>query len=146
MTNINQELIDMLNQALRLEHAARIQYLAHAELVSGINAEGIVARLKELASDEAEHEEKFRTLIGNYLGGEPTMELAETHRAKDVPSILKTNLQNEKEAIDFYKEIYRKIVESKDQLPYCFTTLEHEVRHIILDEEEHISEISNLIG
>ncbi|MBU0455458.1 MAG: ferritin-like domain-containing protein [Pseudomonadota bacterium] len=146
MTNINQELIDMLNQALRLEHAARIQYLAHAELVSGINAEGVVARLKELASDEAEHEEKFRSLIANYLGGEPTMELAETHHAKDVPSILKINLQNEKEAIDFYKEIYRKIVENKNQFPYCFSTLEHEVRHIILDEEEHISEISTLIG
>jgi len=29
----------MLDRALELEHAARIQYLAHAEQIQGINAE-----------------------------------------------------------------------------------------------------------
>jgi bacterioferritin (cytochrome b1) len=55
----------MLNKALELEHAARIQYLAHAELVAGLNAEPIIERLKEIAGDEEKHEQKFRTLIGN---------------------------------------------------------------------------------
>ena len=146
MGNIKEQLIKMLNQALELEHAARIQYLAHAELVKGINAEGIVERLKEIASDEEKHEGKFRSLVGNYLEAEPSMGIAQTHTAKDINNILKVNLKDEKTAIDFYKTIYNKIVENKDALPYVFETLEHEVRHVILDEQEHATELSTLLG
>lgn len=146
MAGINDKLIEMLNQALRLEHAARIQYLAHAEQVKGLNAEKIIERLKEIAGDESNHEEKFRTLIGAYLGGVPIMEIEETHPAKDIAGILKVNLQDEKKAIDYYKEIYKFITDNKDTFKYTFLTLEHEVRHIILEEEEHVSELETLLG
>jgi len=145
MENSKEQLIKMLNKALELEHAARIQYLAHAELVKGLNAESIIERLKEIASDEAKHEGMFRNMIGNYLEAEPSMGIAETHQAKELTQILKVNLKDEKTAIDFYKAIYKKIVESKDDLPYVFETLEHEVRHVILDEQEHATELSVLL-
>ncbi len=146
MKNIKAELIEMLNLALKLEHAARIQYLAHAEQISGLNSEVIIARLRELASDEAKHEEKFRKLIASYLGGKPCMEMAPTHPGKDIKSILNTNLRDEKYAIDFYKIIYKKVIENRDKFPYEFETLEHEIRHIILDEQEHVTELQTLIG
>jgi bacterioferritin (cytochrome b1) len=146
MADIKKELITMLNRALELEHAARIQYLAHAELVNGINAEGIIERLKEIASDELKHEEKFRNLVGSYLGGEPSMNLAETHQAKDVKKILEVNLKGEKDAIDFYKQIYQKVMDNKKDLQYQFETLEHEIRHVIVDEQEHVVELSLLLG
>ena len=66
-SEVKNELVKMLNQALQLEHAARIQYLAHAETLSGKCAEKLVERIKEIASDEQKHEEKFRGLIGGYL-------------------------------------------------------------------------------
>lgn len=144
--NLKEELIQMLNKALELEYAARIQYLAHAELIHGLNAEPIVGRLKEIASDEQKHEGIFRELISNYLGGEPSMGLAETHSAKETTEILKINLQDEKTAIDFYKQIYKKVVSGKDTLPYEFETLEHQIRHVIIDEQEHVTELSLLLG
>ena len=146
MADIKVELIQIMNTALELEHAARIQYLAHAELIQGLNAEPIVERLKEIASDEQKHEGIFRELVGNYLGGEPSMALAETHRAKETGKILKVNLKGEKDAIDFYKQIYKKVVSSKDALPYEFETLEHQIRHVIIDEQEHVAELSLLLG
>lgn len=146
MEKIREELIAMLNHALELEHAARIQYLAHAEMIKGVHAEKVIERLKEIASDEQKHEEKFRNLIGSYLEGEPSMELAETHKARELPQILKLNMKGEKEAIDFYEKIYTKIVENKKSLPYLFATLEHEVRHIIIDEQEHVTELALLLG
>jgi bacterioferritin (cytochrome b1) len=146
MANIKTELIQMLNKALELEHAARIQYLAHAELVQGLNAEPIVERLKEIASDEQKHEGIFRELIGSYLGGVPSMGLALTHPAKETNQILKVNLKGEKDAIDFYKQIYQKVIASKEALPYEFETLEHQIRHVIIDEQEHVSELSLLLG
>jgi bacterioferritin (cytochrome b1) len=144
--NIKEQLLKMLNQALKLEHAARIQYLAHAELVKGAGAEKIIERLKEIASDEKEHEETFRELIAGYLGGEPTMSLAETFEAKSTKEILEVNLKGEKEAVDFYKQIYEKLIENKDSFPYEFETLEHGIRHVIMDEQEHIIELSLLLG
>lgn len=146
MGNFKQELVKMLNRGLELEHAARIQYLAHAELISGPGAEKIIERLKEIASDEASHEEKFRNLIGGYFGEEPSMGMAPTHRARDVKAILGINLKNEKEAIDFYKKTYALVIEKKGELKYEFETVEHELRHIIIDEEEHVVELSLLLG
>ncbi|MDD4938961.1 MAG: ferritin-like domain-containing protein [Candidatus Omnitrophica bacterium] len=146
MADLKKELVEMLNKALELEHAARIQYLAHAQLVEGINAEKIVERLEEIASDEDKHEKKFRNLIGAYLGGEPSMGISETRTARKIEDILQANLEQEKEAIDFYKGIYRKVNENKDSLHYEFETLEHDLRHIIIDEEEHVIELSLLLG
>jgi bacterioferritin (cytochrome b1) len=146
MADVKKELVGMLNKALELEHAARLQYLAHAELIKGLNAEKIIERLTEIASDEEKHEKKFRNLIGNYLGAEPVMTLAATHRAKRTDEILKVNLKGEKDAIDFYKQIYAKIIDNKDNFQYEFETLEHEVRHVIIDEQEHVTELLLLLG
>ena len=146
MEEIKNELIAMLNQALEMEHAARIQYLAHAELIKGIEAEPIIARLKEIAADEAKHEDKFRDLIGNYLFGEPSMGIAKTHKAKETMEILEINLAGEKESIDLYKTIYKKVTENKEKLPYIFETLEHEIRHVIIGEQQHVAELSALLG
>ncbi|HLC98827.1 MAG TPA: ferritin-like domain-containing protein [Candidatus Nanoarchaeia archaeon] len=140
------DIINMLNKALELEHAARIQYLSHAETVDGINAEPVIARLKEIAGDEEKHEAKFRTLIGSYLNGIPSMGIAKTNAAKTVKDILEINLKNEKEAVDFYKKILEKINKERDDLPYEFLQLEHEVRHVIMDEMEHIAELKLLLA
>ncbi len=136
----------MLNKALELEHAARIQYLSHAELISGQNAEPIIARLKEIAADEEKHEQKFRTMIADYLGGDPTMALAPTVGAQGVPQILEVNLKNERDAQDFYKQIYKTVADNKKELQYEFETIEHELRHVIVDEQEHIVELTRLMG
>ncbi|MDD5195102.1 MAG: ferritin-like domain-containing protein [Candidatus Omnitrophica bacterium] len=146
MAGFKEDLVKMLNGALELEHAARIQYLAHAELVTGLMSEKIIERLKEIASDEEKHEGKFRNLIGNFLGGEPSMGLAPTHKANDITKILEVNLKGEKDAIDIYKGIYKKVVENKEKLPYEFEFIEHEIRHIIAEEEEHVTELSVLLG
>lgn len=146
MADIREGLVKLLNQALELEHAARIQYLAHAELIKGPGAEKIIERIKEIASDEEKHEGKFRNLIGNYLDGAPSMGIAKTHQAKETAKILEVNLKNEKEAIDFYKQIYKEAVDNKNNLQYEFETLEHEIRHIIVDEQEHVAELLLLLG
>ena len=145
--NLSREkLVEMLNKALELEHGARIQYLTHAELVDGLNAEPIIARLKEIAEDEGKHEGVFRELIGNYLGGVPSMDMAKTYPATAIQEILEVNLKGEKEAVDFYLTILDEIRNSKEDLKYEFYALEHGVRHVIQDEQEHIAELKVLLG
>lgn len=139
-----EELLEMLNHALELEHAAYVQYLSHAEIVDGENAESIIGRLKEIANDEKTHQDKFRSLIG-MLGGTPSMRIAETHPAKTVKEILEQNLKDEKEAVDTYRRIYDAILKERGRGYYDFL-LEHEVRHIIMDEQEHITELELLLA
>ncbi|MEM1554648.1 MAG: ferritin-like domain-containing protein [Thermoproteota archaeon] len=139
-----EELLKMLNHALELEHAAYIQYLSHAELIEGENAEPIIERLKEIANDEKNHQDKFRSLIG-MLGGIPSMSIAETHPARTIREILEQNLKDEKEAVDTYRKIYETIVKERGK-GYYDMILEHEVRHIIMDEQEHITELELLLG
>ncbi|KUO43186.1 MAG: hypothetical protein APU95_03490 [Hadesarchaea archaeon YNP_N21] len=143
---MKEEIVKLLNQALELEHQAYVQYLSHAELVDGLNSEPIISRLQEIAKDEAEHQKKFRTLIGDYLGGVPSMGIAKTSPANTIKEILEVNLKGEKEAVDFYKKILEKINKVKENLPYEFLTLEHEIRHIIIDEQEHIAELKKLLA
>ncbi|MEM2995673.1 MAG: ferritin-like domain-containing protein [Candidatus Bathyarchaeia archaeon] len=141
-----EELLNMLNKALELEHAARIQYLAHAEIVDGLNAEPIIARLKEIAEDEKKHEEMFREIIGSYLGGAPSMKMAETHSAKTINEILAVNLKDEMHAVDVYMGILNKVNEMKEELKYEIFQIEHKIRHIIMDEQEHIAELKLLMA
>ncbi|MEM2881709.1 MAG: ferritin-like domain-containing protein [Candidatus Bathyarchaeia archaeon] len=139
-----EKILELLNHALELEHAAFAQYLSHAEIVDGINAEPIIERLKEIADDERKHQEKFRTLIG-LLGGVPSMKMAETHPAKSLDEILRVNLKDEKVAVDTYRKILEELSKDRGRGYYDFL-LEHEVRHILMEEQEHITELELLLG
>ena len=145
LIQIKAELVKMMNQALKLEHAARIQYLAHSEDIHGLYSEPVIERLKEIASDEQRHETMFRRMISDYLQGEVTMDLGPTHSAEGIDKILTVNAADEKKAIDFYKRIYQKIIDHKTELHYEFETLEHDLRHIIIDEQEHLVELTRLM-
>lgn len=136
-----QKLIELMNGALETEHQAYVQYLSHAEIVSGKDCEPIIERLKEIAGDEAKHQAKFREIIGDYLFGVPSMKISKAYEAKNLDEILKINLKNEMEAVDLYTKILEELKDAKDELRYEYVKIEHEVRHILMDEQEHIAEL-----
>lgn len=138
-----EEVIKLLNHGLDLEHAAYVQYLSHAEVVEGEIAEPIIERLKEIAGDEKNHQDKFRTLIGA-LGGVPSMGIAPTHPGKNIKEILEQNLKDEKDAVDTYRGIIQKL--KTEKIRYYDYLLEHEVRHILMEEQEHITELELLLA
>jgi len=139
-----EKIIELLNHGLELEHAAFVQYLSHAEIVDGINAEQIITRLKEIADDEKGHQEKFRTLIGD-LGGVPSVDFTPRHPANTIQQILEVNLKDEKTAVDTYRKILEELKNEKGQ-GYYDHLLEHEIRHILMEEQEHITELELLLG
>ncbi len=138
------KLIEMLNEGLRLEHQARAQYLSHAKAVVGENADQIIARLEEIAGDELKHEGMFRDCL-DILDGTPVIEMAEGHPATGTTQILKTNLKDERHAIDVYRTFYDELNKSKAELKYEYEYIEHKLRHIIMDEEDHALELRTLL-
>lgn len=145
MNAIKEQLQNMLNSALALEHAARIQYLTHAEQAKGQYDEPIIERLKEIASDEKKHEGKFRSLIERYFNETPTMKVTETSSTENTKDTSGVKF-DKKTTIDFYKTIYQKIIDNKAELQHEFEAMEHELRHVIIDEEEHLIELFLLFG
>ena len=85
-------------------------------------------------------------MIGSYLGGVPSMNKAESHGAKTTQEVLKVNLNDERHAVDVYTGIVEKMRKMQDELKYEYLQLEHSLRHIIMDEQEHISELKLLLG
>ncbi|MDD5340439.1 MAG: ferritin-like domain-containing protein [Candidatus ainarchaeum sp.] len=140
-----EKLIALLNKGLELEHAARAQYLSHAKVVSGANAEGIIARLVEIAGDEQKHEGMFRDCI-EILGGVPSIKMAVGHPATGTEQILQVNLKDEHDATDFYRNILKELDAIKAELKYEYEYVEHKLRHVIIDEQEHASELKTLLG
>ncbi len=133
----DKQLLELLNKALSMEYQAAIQYRTHAELIVGQDYEPIAARLKEIAGDEDKHAEKLRIRI-SMLGATPETVPAKVSIATQIPAVLKVNVAAEREAIAIYRQI----------LPLCRGNeiLEHAIRHILMDEQEHTEELSQLLG
>ena len=136
-----EEVIKELNKALEIEHSAIIMYLHHAEFVKGLNAEPIIARLKEIASDEEKHRDILRERIV-VLGGVPSTKLSDIKikHSDDIKEMLKDELKEEKEAVLLYREILSMVKDMEDN-----ETLHHEIYHLITGEQEHVEELQRLL-
>jgi len=139
------KLIELLNQALELEHQAEAQYLSHATLLVGETSDTIAARLTEIAGDEHKHAGMFRDCL-EILDAAPSIKMHEGHPATGTKNILKTNLKDERDAVNFYRTIVEELKKSTAELPYEYEFIKHKLKHIIIDEEEHALEVRTLLG
>ncbi len=134
-------LITTLNELLSKELASEIRYRTHASLVTGLYAEPVMARLKEIADDEAAHADKLRDRI-TALGGQPTMKVAESDLipAQAINRILAINLKDEEDAVTQYKRLLKTLPHEEGTILY------EEIEGIVEDEQEHTEELRRLIG
>ncbi len=131
-------MVELLNRALVHEQTGQIRYLAHAAVVTGLHAEPIIARLKELAEDEAGHASMLRDRIVA-LGGTPHVAVEPSEVPHDTMRILQINLRDERDAVGLYQRLFRMIPRQELILYEC-------IEHILEDEQEHVEELSRLCG
>lgn len=74
------------------------------------------------------------------------MKIVEDYKAQERRKPMAINLNDEKEAIDFYKLIHRKVIENNEELPYEFEMLENEIHNVILDKQKHLTKLSHFLG
>lgn len=135
----NDQLIEGLNQILEQEHACAIRYNTHAAMIKGPYADVIAARLREIAEDEIRHADMLRERI-IALGGEPSMQVSveDLKHAYTLEEMLDINIEEEKEAIAKYLEIFQNI-------PPSNAILYKTIQELIEDEQEHLEELENLM-
>ncbi len=130
------KILSLLNEGLEMEHASYIQYLTQAAITKGPYAEGLIARFKEIASDEAQHADIIRQRIVS-LGGIPTTKVGEIQVHPNSLKAIQINLKYEKETVEFYRKLLNQIPADK---PILYEAIEH----ILQDSEEHVEELERL--
>jgi bacterioferritin len=94
--------IEALNKAVALEHAASLQYNQHGLLVRGLWRKVFADFFSAESHSALDHARKFGQKIVA-LGGVPTIEVgAAVHQSLDVQEMLRQDLQLERQAMQAY--------------------------------------------
>jgi len=134
-----QELIKLLNNDLKLEYSAAIQYINHSAVMTGAAYGDIIKELKIHANEEIQHAMILADQI-DYLGGKPSVEVGAIHTDDDNQKMLRQDLDGEEDAIKRYKIR----VEQAETLKEF--ALAHQLRTILATEQEHAMDLKQALG
>jgi len=134
-----EELIDALNIDLRKEYMAAIQYIQHSAVMTGAAYGDIIKELKIHANEEIQHAMIIADQI-DYLGGTPTVDVAERKVSEDNETMLQQDLDGEEDAISRYKERIEQAEELKE------FALAQQLRTILAMEQEHAMDLKQALG
>jgi bacterioferritin len=123
-------LLQELNKDLEWEYAAAIQYVQHANLITGPEYESIAKELLVHSQEEMQHAVSLSEQIAS-LGGVPTVDVERRDVSPDSKKMLEQDLWGENNAITRYKE---RIGQAEVLKEYG---LRRALEDILLMEEEH---------
>jgi bacterioferritin len=133
------KIVATLNSILEHELAGVVRYTHYSFMVFGANRIPIVKWLREQASESLAHAQQIGEFITSF-DAHPSLKIAklletEKHSIQD---ILKESLDHEKTTLAIYYELL-KMTEGKQ------IALEEFARHMISQEEMHISEVGKML-
>ena len=137
--------IAILNEALATEIVCVLRYLHHYFMATGVHGKGVADEFKEHADSEREHADEIAERI-QQLGGKPDfnprtlVERSASHyiEGETLADMIREDLIAERVVIEVYTEMIRYF---GDKDPTTRTLIEH----ILAEEEEHASELSDLL-
>lgn len=133
------KVIATLNTILEMELAGVVRYSHYSLMIFGYSRIPIVAWFRGVATESLNH----ANLAGEYvtaLGGHPSLKigkLLETEK-HNIDDILRESIEHEQIGVALYRDLLAQ-VEGKD------VRLEEYARTMIMDEENHISEIEKML-
>ena len=133
------KVIELLNKILESELAGAVRYTHYSFMVYGYNRIPIVSWLRTQATESMTHATQAGEIITS-LGEHPSLaigHLLETHK-HDVGDILREALENERNAIQLYKDLLG-AVEGKS------VWLEEYAREMVMQEEMHAFEVDKML-
>ena len=140
-----EQTISILNDALATEIVCVLRYMHHYFMATGVHAMAVRDEFKEHADAEREHADKIAERI-QQLGGKPDFNPAslvqrsasQYAEGKSLSDMIKEDLIAERIVIEVYQQMIRYF---GDHDP----TTRIMIEHILSDEEEHASDLSDLL-
>ncbi|MBC6414110.1 MAG: bacterioferritin [Chromatiales bacterium] len=135
----NKDIIEIMNKILEHELAGVVRYTHYSLMVYGYNRIPVVSWLRAQATESLTHAQQVGEHITT-LGGHPSLKISpllETHK-HTIEDILKESLEHEQQQLALYYALLKK---AQDQIIW----LEDFSRNLILEEEQHISEVEKML-
>lgn len=137
--------IEILNEALATEIVCVLRYMHHYFMATGVHGKGVADEFKEHADAEREHADRIAERI-QQLGGKPDfnprslMERSASQyiEGETLADMIREDLIAERVVIEVYTDMVR-YFGHKDP------TTRHIIEEILADEEEHASDLSDLL-
>ncbi|MBA2115147.1 bacterioferritin [Bremerella alba] len=125
--------IENLQKALSMELTASHQYQLHAAVLEDWGLDLLAKRMREEMQEELGHSDEYLNRI-LFLKGEPRLTFDKTPvRAETLQAIFKTDMNDEKEAIEFYTKASQQASADSD------IGTRQIFEKIVLDEEGHMA-------
>jgi bacterioferritin len=137
--------VEILNEALATEIVCVLRYMHHYFMATGVHGKAVSEEFKEHADEEREHADMIAERI-QQLGGKPDynpktlLQRSVSHyvEGETLADMIKEDLIAERVVIDVYQRMIEYFGESDP-------TTRRMVEHIKAEEEEHASDLSDLL-
>ena len=133
------QLIDSLNEDLRLEFRSIIQFVQHIACVTGAEYTSTIDELKVHLSQELSHASVLAEQIA-FLGGEPATTASAVPPFKDSESALEVDLELETGQLERYRVRVEEATEAG--LPDVAEAL----RPLLTQTQEHVRDLQTALG
>jgi bacterioferritin len=139
------KVIEILNEALATEIVCVLRYMHHYFMATGVHGKAAADEFKEHADAEREHADEIAERI-QQLGGKPDFNpksllqrsVSQYVEGESLADMIREDLIAERIVIDVYREMI-KYFGDKDP------TSRSMIEHILEEEEEHASDLSDLL-
>lgn len=137
--------IEILNEALATEIVCVLRYMHHYFMATGVHGKGVADEFKEHADAERDHADQIAERI-QQLGGKPDFNpasllqrsVSQYIEGESLADMIREDLIAERVVIDVYTDMIRYFGD-KDPVTRIM------VEKILADEEEHASDLSDLL-
>lgn len=137
--------ISILNEALATEIVCVLRYQHHYFMSTGVHGKGVADEFKEHADAERQHADMIAERI-QQLGGKPDFNpksllersVSQYVEGETLADMIKEDLIAERIVIDVYQEMIRYFANNDP-------TTRKMIEQILADEEEHASELADLL-
>src|SRR5438105_11219867 len=140
-----EQTISILNEALATEIVCVLRYMHHYFMATGVHGSSVADEFKEHADSEREHADAIAERI-QQLGGKPDfnprslLERSVTQyvEGETLADMIREDLIAERIVIEVYQDMVRHFANNDP-------TTRHIIEEILVDEEEHASDLSDLL-
>ncbi len=137
--------ISILNEALATEIVCVLRYMHHYFMATGVHGKSVAGEFKEHADAEREHADELAERI-QQLGGKPDLNpgtlvqrsASQYKEGESLADMIREDLIAERVVIEVYNEMIRYFGENDP-------TTRVLIEHILSEEEEHASELADLL-
>lgn len=131
--------IALLNEDLSLEYRSLLQYLHQIATLDGAEYQQMLVELSKHLNQELEHALVLSKQI-DFLGGDPTTEVAPVHKSRDAESALEDDLALETTQL----ERYRRRVDQANEIG--LPDVAEALAPVLLQTQDHLQDLRKALG